>query len=40
MGSRRECAHVCVCVRDCVWVCAGMYQEMEKLIRPEVLIKA
>lgn len=36
--AERVCA--CVCVRDCVWVCAGMYQEMEKLIRPEVLIKA
>lgn len=29
-----------VCVYMCVWVCARVYQEMEKLIRPEVLIKA
>ena len=34
------CVCVCVTVCDCVWVCARMYQEMEKLIRPEVLIKA
>ncbi len=31
---------VAKCVCDCVWVCARMYQDMEKLIRPEVLIKA